>query len=69
MQKTYREKTTWLLVWEPAINHSHLLWGSGESGRIKSKVKCDVFCRLIEGDSLCTPAADTRGLQPLEMPG
>lgn len=39
MQKTCREKTTWLLVWEPAINHSHLLWRSGESGRIKSKGK------------------------------
>lgn len=43
MQKTCREKTTWLLVWQSAINHSHLLWGSGESGWIKSKVKCDVL--------------------------
>lgn len=47
MQKTCREKTTWLLVWQSAINHRHLLRGSGESGWIKCKVKmwCAGFCK------------------------
>lgn len=39
MQKTCREKTTWLLVWQLAINHSHLLWGNRESVWIKSMVE------------------------------
>lgn len=68
VQETYREKTTWLLVWEPAINHSHLLLGGGESGWIKSEVKRNVFSRMTGGDWLRTPAADTRGVQPQETP-
>lgn len=45
VQETYRERSTWLLVCRPAINHSNLLrWGVGklggeESGQIKSKGK------------------------------
>lgn len=60
VQESYRERSTWLLVCRPAINHSNLLqwgvgkWGVKSQGKLKVKVKCDLIRRTEGGNRLCT---------------